>query len=128
MSRSASRARIPYQQCPNDKLLLQEQGASLALSGLWVTQAEVRRARGGGDVHMLMSGMKSGAPRGAIAESKLQDQHRPYHESTTLAAMPRRPPNAALPQSSWSVPSRPTPTRRHGSSAVVAMAAEVTSV
>eukprot|EP00964_Phaeocystis_antarctica_P028298 scaffold15955_cov94-Phaeocystis_antarctica.AAC.1 len=41
--------------------------------------------------------------------------------------MPRRPPNAALPQPSWSVPSRPTPTRRHGSSAVVAMAAEVTS-
>eukprot|EP00964_Phaeocystis_antarctica_P125215 scaffold88845_cov30-Phaeocystis_antarctica.AAC.1 len=46
----------------------------------------------------------------------------------TLAATPRRPPNAALPQSSWSVPSRPTPTRRHGSSAVVAMAAEVTWV
>eukprot|EP00964_Phaeocystis_antarctica_P044500 scaffold25566_cov31-Phaeocystis_antarctica.AAC.1 len=42
--------------------------------------------------------------------------------STTLAAMPRRPPNAALPQSSWSVPSRPTLARRHGSSAVVAMA------
>eukprot|EP00964_Phaeocystis_antarctica_P083478 scaffold52513_cov43-Phaeocystis_antarctica.AAC.1 len=41
--------------------------------------------------------------------------------------MPRRPPNAAPPQSSWSVPSRPTPRRRHGSSAVVAMAAEVTS-
>eukprot|EP00964_Phaeocystis_antarctica_P113681 scaffold77691_cov61-Phaeocystis_antarctica.AAC.1 len=59
-----------------------------------------------------MSGMKSAAPRGAIAESRLQDHLGPYHD--TGSTMPRRPPNAALPQSSWSVPSRPTLARRHG--------------
>ena len=40
---------------------------------------------------MLMSGMKSAAPRGAIAESKLQDHHRPYHDTgSNASAAPKR--------------------------------------
>eukprot|EP00964_Phaeocystis_antarctica_P125925 scaffold89619_cov93-Phaeocystis_antarctica.AAC.1 len=119
MSSSASRARISYQQCPKNKLLRQEQGASLALSGLWVTQAEVRRARGGGGVHVLMLGMKSAAPRGAIAESKLQDHLRPDHDTgSNASAAPKRSSSSVTMECSIKIDARTPPWQqrrcRHG--------------
>ena len=91
----------------------------MARSGLWVTQAYVRRARGGGDVHVLRLGMKSAALRGAIAESRLQDHHRPYHDTgSNASAAPKRSSSSVIMECSIKTDARTPPWQqrrcRHG--------------